>query len=258
MFSLRLKDKVALITGAGGGLGRAVADGYASEGAQLVLVDANKERLQETKKALEGKAPSTLVLTCDVTSSQSVDSMVSQAQDHFGHIDVLVNCAAIGEYMPLTSFTDKSWKKQLDVGLNGYFYCTRSVAQQMIKLGIPGKIVNISSNATKVVVPGSTAYAACKGAINTMTQVWAVELACHRINVNAIAPGSLDGNFLRSIATEASLEQRKRQIPMHRLGTYTDIVGPAIFLASAEADWVTGIVLFVDGAQSISGISVSE
>jgi len=255
---MRLKDKVALITGAGRGLGRAIAEGYANEGAYLVLNDIIEARLQETKKVLEGKARGLLTVTCDVASSQAVESMVSEAKKHFGRIDILVNCAVIIKYMPLISFTDESWKKILDVGLTGYFYSVRSVAKQMIELGIPGKIINTSSIITKMVVPGSTAYAACKGAINAMTQVWAVELAQHRINVNAISPGTTEGDLMRSISTEANLEQRRRHIPMGRLATYTDTVGSAIFLASSEADWVTGAVLVIDGGQSISGVIVPK
>ncbi|MBS4172000.1 3-oxoacyl-ACP reductase FabG [Bacillus sp. FJAT-49736] len=242
---MRLKGKVAIITGAAGGIGFAAASKFAEEGAKVVIADfdasiGNAKADELTSKGYEAK-----FVQVDVSSRDSVDQMVGEVLDTYGKVDILINNAGITRDAMLVKMKQEDFQKVLDVNLTGVFHCTQAVVPSMIELG-KGKVISTSSVSGVYGNIGQTNYAAAKAAIIGMTKSWAKELGRKGINVNAVAPGFTETNMVASVP-EKVIDTMKAMVPLQRLGKPEDIANAYLFLASDESDYVHGTVLHVDG-----------
>lgn len=242
---MRLKDKVAIITGAANGIGFAAAKRFAEEGAKVVIADFNEAEGVMRQTELNEEGYDVVFVQVDVSNKDSVGMMVEQVVSTFGTVDILINNAGITRDAMLTKMKQEDFQQVLDVNLTGVFNCTQAVAPFMIDQG-KGKIVSTSSVSGVYGNVGQTNYAAAKAAIIGMTKTWAKELGRKGINVNAVAPGFTETNMVATVP-EKVVEAMKASIPMQRLGKPEDIANAYLFLASNESDYVNGIVLHVDG-----------
>jgi NAD(P)-dependent dehydrogenase (short-subunit alcohol dehydrogenase family) len=237
----RFAGKVVLVTGAGHGIGRAIAERFGAEGANVVVNDVDPSRAQEVSNAIgAGKA---LHIAADVSSRQQVKAMFDASIARFGTIDILVNNAGnIHAVRHFLEGDEEWWDKVLDVNLKGAYLCSHFAAQIMARK-TSGVIINMSSGGATRAHRGNVAYDASKGGIEAMTRAMALDLAPYGIRVNAIVPGLI----LTYDITEADAQARGEVVPMRRLGTPEDLAGPTAFLASDDAKYITGACLTVDG-----------
>ncbi len=243
---MRFDRKVALVTGAARGIGRAIALALAQEGADVVVVDVDQGRAQQVVQEIEGLGRKARVISADVSDRTAVQRLVSETLSLFGRIDILVNNAGIIRRGTFLEHDPQEWERVLSVNLGGTFNCTREVVPLMINQG-GGRIINISSVVGRMGdIASAPSYGTSKGAINTFTRSLARELAPHGITVNAVAP--------HAIETEMSQEwpeEKRRQIveaiPMKRLGQPEEVAEAVVFLASEGASFITGHVLDVNG-----------
>ena len=243
-----LEGKVAVVTGSSRGIGRAVAEGLAGAGAAVTV---NGRDPQTTRVVAEGIAASgarSLAISGDVGNSADVQRLIAETVSAFGRLDILVNNAGISPYYkPAETMTEAEWDDIINVNLKSVFLCCQAAARVMIPQK-SGRIINMSSIASKVALPRMVAYTSAKGAINQLTRVLAVEWASHGILVNAIAPGYIETDLTKGLRENPNrMEAMLRQIPLGRLGKPADIVGAAVYLASDAASYVTGHILDIDG-----------
>jgi NAD(P)-dependent dehydrogenase (short-subunit alcohol dehydrogenase family) len=245
-----LTGRVAIVTGAARGLGRRIAVRLAELGARVVASDINGDGAEETAAAIRAAGGQAIWTQVDVADPQSCEAMVRRATSEFGRVDVLVNNAAIDVIEPVGRISESGWERVVGVDLAGVLHASQAAVRQMLAQGGGGSIVNISSIASTVGIPGLGSYSAAKGGVNQLTRVMAVELASKGIRVNAIAPGYLE-NIMEGAAAEHAnpeTEQRIRaRTPLGRRARLDELAGPVMFLASDAASYVTGAVLFVDG-----------
>jgi len=243
-----LSGCIAIVTGAGRGIGFAIAEGLASAGALSVLADIYPEKREDPSERIRAKGHKAKSAFVDVTRRDSIESLVSQTIGEFGKIDILVNCAGIILRNAIEMATDEEWNSIMDVNLRGVFLCSQIAGRAMIKRK-HGKIVSISSNIAQVLQPGRGIYAVSKAGVSHLTKVMALEWAPYQINVNAIAPAPTITDLNRKYFDEhpEDLKDRLRSIPLGRLGDPNDYVGTAILLASRASDFITGQTIFVDG-----------
>ncbi len=246
---MKLQGKVALVTGGARGIGREIAMLFAQEGADVVICDVNLEAAQATQKEIEAHGVRSMSFSTDVTAFKEVEGMVNLVLDNFKHLDILVNNAGITKDNLLLRMSEEDWDKVLAVNLKGVFNCTKAVSRAMIKQR-SGKIISIASIIGIMGNAGQANYAASKGGIISFTKSVARELASRNINANAVAPG-----FIQTAMTDKlSEEQRKAMlatIPLNRLGVPCDVACACLFLASADADYITGQTIVVDGGMSM-------
>lgn len=247
----RLKGRVALVTGAARGIGKAAAAKMTREGAFVVLLDTNMEELTAAAQELGRLGGNALPLRADIAERRQVDGAVEKALREFGRIDILVNNAGQGQVTPLEKVRDEDWDRVVQVNLKGTFHCTQAVLPGM-KENRCGKIVNISSRSSLGILD-RTVYGATKAGIIGMTRVWALELAPFQINVNCVAPGPVATEHFKRFNPEES--QRTKQliqsIPLGRMGTPEDVANLISFLASEEASWITGQTIFICGGLTV-------
>lgn len=239
-----LKDKVAIVTGAGRGIGRGIALMLAREGAKVVVSDLNHEDCLSVVAELEKQGTQALAVQCDVSQKEAVDKLMAEATAKFGTLDILVNNAGIYPFKPFLEMSESEWDKVINVNLKSIFLAAQAAAKIM---PAGGKIVNISSIAAFVGFSGLTHYCASKGGMNGMTRALALELAEKKINVNNVAPGAIETPGATGAMTEEAKKQMNSNIPWGRMGQPEDIAAAVAFLASAGADYITGQTLVVDG-----------
>ncbi len=253
----RLKDKVAIITGAAQGIGEGIARAMAHEGAMVCLWDIKgivKEKAMEIS-SIGQKAISFIV---DVTDTNQINKAVHEILERFGRVDVLVNNAGVGFVVPFLETSDEVRDKTLDVNFNGVWNCIKAVLPVMINQR-GGKIINISSTTgTRVAAAELTAYSASKGAVLGFTKALALELAEYNINVNAILPGYVDTSLMRNSIDPETLEEIIESVPMKRLGRAEELGNLAVFLASEESKYITGQEIVIDGGNIIQEIKIIE
>jgi 3-oxoacyl-[acyl-carrier protein] reductase len=243
---MKLKDQVAVVTGGAQGIGQAVAEAFAAEGAKIVVSDINAELAQKTADEIAAKhGVETLAVASDVSSMADCDKLMEAALAKFTRIDILVNNAGITRDNLILRMTEKEWDSVIGVNLKGVFNCTKAASRSMLRQR-SGKIVNIASVVGQMGNAGQANYSASKGGVIALTKTCAREFASRNINVNAIAPG-----FIRTAMTDKLNEEAKKKlsemIPLTRLGEAEDIAKAALFLCSQDASYVTGQVLAVNG-----------
>jgi NAD(P)-dependent dehydrogenase (short-subunit alcohol dehydrogenase family) len=247
---MRLSGKHAIVTGAGSGIGRAVALGFAREGAGVVAADVDPDRAGETAQAIEAAGGLALAVQVDVSDRASVDALLAAALARFARIDILFNNAGVSSRAPFLEMTEAEWDRVLGTNLKGQFLVGQAVARHMVERGGGGSIINTSSQlAEGVANPRSAHYLASKGGSRMLTRGMAVDLAPHNIRVNALAPGVTVTNLTRQ-RLEDDAEWRRialERVPMGRFGEPDDLVGACIFMASDESRYMTGATLVVDG-----------
>jgi 3-oxoacyl-[acyl-carrier protein] reductase len=243
---MKLRNRVAMITGGAKGIGKAIALTLVREGAKVALVDIDREGLAALKNEIEKRKGETIAVSCDITESAEVKAMVEQVQKAFGRIDILVNNAGIIRRGTIETVTEEDWDRVIEVNLKGTFNCCKAVVQIMRQQGY-GKIVNVSSIAGKMGdITSAPGYGSSKAAVDALTKTLARQLAGYGINVNGVAP--------HAIETEMSAqwsEERRREviasIPLGRLGRPEDVAEAVLFLASDQAAFITGEIIDVNG-----------
>ena len=245
-----LDGKVAVVTGASRGIGRAIALGLADAGAEVAVAARTESDLERLVDEIRGRGRKALAVPTDVLDRSAIESLFDRTIDELGGFDILVNNAGGTRFVaPITTLRPEGWDKVIDLNLNAVFHATQLAAQRMVDRG-GGSIIQISSVAGVQGAEGLSFYSAAKAGVRLMTQAVARELASSGVRLNSIAPGwiatDLNANMWSDEGTRESMED---MIPMGRLGQVEEIVGPAVFLASDASSFVTGATLLVDGGQ---------
>jgi NAD(P)-dependent dehydrogenase (short-subunit alcohol dehydrogenase family) len=248
-----LSGKVAIVTGSGRGLGKAMAIGLAAAGATVVTCSRTLEQAEQAADEIAKAGGEAAATRVDTSDRQSCEDLVGFGIERFGRLDVLVNNAGIDIIKPVEEYGEDEWDQVVDINLKGYFLCAQLAGRRMLEQGTGGSIINNSSIASQVGVHGLIAYSAAKGGVNQLTRVMAVEWAQRGVRVNAVAPGYFE-NIMGGAAEEHNRAEKQEQIitftPMARRGLPEELVGPVVFLASDASSYVTGAVLYVDGGYS--------
>ncbi len=246
---MRFTNKIAVVTGGGGEIGRATAKRLASEGAIVAIVDLNAELAQQAAAEIGGNS---WAWQTDVAQRAQVEAMVHEVLRQHGRIDVLCNIAGIAPPAPFLETTDESWDATIDVNLKGVFFCSQIVARSMVAAGVKGNIVNMASTNGLVGEVGLVAYNASKFGVVGLTMTAAIELAPHGIRVNAVAPGMIRTKLSQAVLDadpELARTYFQDKIPMARFGEPDEVAAAVAFLASEDAGFITGHSLVIDGGQ---------
>ena len=240
---------VALVTGAAGGIGRGCAAQLAAEGYAVVIADLRGDSAQATADELIAQGRPALGVCVDITDPQACAEMIARAVAAFGRVDVLVNSAGISRPEPSLDVSPESWRRMIEVQLNGVFFCSQAAGRQMVKQGWGGCIVNISSINAEAAFPMRTAYSCAKAGVNMMTKTLAIEWAQYGIRVNAVGPCHTETEMTaENIRRGAvSIDVLKKRIPLGRLAKVEDVANAVAFLCSPRASFITGQALYVDG-----------
>ncbi|WP_201716379.1 SDR family NAD(P)-dependent oxidoreductase [Rossellomorea arthrocnemi] len=258
------KNETAIITGAGSGIGRGIAQRFAKEGANLCLVDIQEEKLQQLKRELESMTQPeqrVVVRSGNLCEGSFRESLVEEAVEIFGDIHVIVHSAGIYPSTPFLEITEQEWDSVLDLNLKAVFFLNQLVAKMMIVQGVKGRIVNISSTASEVARPGVAHYCSSKAGLKMLTQVLALELAPHGIRVNALGPGLVETDtLLNTLKTEKAKREHEEKIsfsPLNRAALVEEIADGVVYFASSHSSYVTGQTLLVDGGYAAGRIFTS-
>lgn len=252
-----LDGQVAIVTGAGQGIGKAIALRLAKEGANVAIIDMNEKTANSTAQAIRGLDRQSSVRVADVSNSRLVETAIGTIAAELGRIDILVNNAGIEKRAPFLEITPEEWQRQLDVNLSGTFYCSQSAARQMVKRKY-GRIVNISSVAGLIGPIDLAAYGATKAGIVGLTRAASLDLADFGITVNAIAPGPIETELMLGAWSAEALRERPQHGAVARFGTVDEIAHAALFLSSPDSGFITGVTLPVEGGAVAAGAYMVE
>jgi 2-deoxy-D-gluconate 3-dehydrogenase len=242
-----LSGKIAIVTGAGRGMGYHIAMALARYGAEMVICSRTLSELEKAKEEIEKLGRRVLIQQMDFTKIPEIYAMVEQSMKVFGHIDILINNAGVNITQWAVDVTEEAWDRVIDTNLKALFFCAQAVGKVMIQQK-KGKIINISSQTGTVAIPQRAAYCSSKGGVNQLTKLLAIEWAQYNINVNAIAPTFIETPFSKPMfEKEGFREYVLGNIPLGRIGKPDDVTGAVIFLASEASNMVTGHILLIDG-----------
>jgi 3-oxoacyl-[acyl-carrier protein] reductase len=254
---MQLEGQVAMITGGGRGIGKAIALRFAREGADIAILDIDRSTAEATAQEVRDLGRRVVIKVADTSVFDAVETAVTDVVGELARIDVLVNNAGIEKRAPFLEITPADWQRQLDVNLSGTFYCTQVVAREMAKRTY-GRIVNLSSVAGLIGPIDLAAYGASKAGIIGLTRAAALDLADHGITVNAIAPGPIETELMLGAWSAEALRERPEHGAIARFGTVEEIAHTALFLASPESGFITGVTLSVDGGAVAAGAYMVE
>ncbi|RME86371.1 MAG: SDR family oxidoreductase [Caldilineae bacterium] len=250
---MRLQDKVAVVTGAARGIGRAIALRFAREGARVAVVDVRETEGHETVRLIEQMGGEALFVYTDVSDAAQVEAMVEAVLERWGTIHILVNDAGICPFEEFLSMPESLWDRVLDVNLKGYFLVSQAVARVMVEQGVKGRIIAVSSISSEFGGSQQAHYCASKAGINLLIKSMAISLGPHGITCNAVLPGTVETDINReALADPAVRAYWSQRAPLGRLGRPEDIAGPVLFFASDDSAWCTGSMLVVDGGTSVN------
>ena len=241
-----LKDKVAIVTGASEGIGRAIATGLAEAGADLIICSRREEKLREVKTEIEKLGRRAEVYVLDICRLSDIRKLKDFILERFGKVDILVNNAGFTVTKPAWEVTEDEWNLMIDTGFKGLFFCCQIIGSIMQKHGY-GKIINLSSTFSRSIIKGRAVYGGIKAGVSHLTEALALEWASDGIRVNALAPTAVLTPSRRDTLKGEVLQRIVSRIPLGRVATPEDLIGAAIYLSSAASDFVTGHTLFVDG-----------
>ena len=254
---MELEGRVAMVTGGGQGIGKAIALRFAREGADIAIVDVNRDTATATAEAVRSLDRYALVEVVDVSDAKAVDRVVSDVVRDLGQLDVLVNNAGVEKRAPFFEITPRDWQRQIDVNLSGTFYCIQAAAREMAAHGY-GRIVNLSSVAGLIGPIDLAAYGASKAGVVGLTRAAGLDLADYGITVNAIAPGPIETELMLGAWSAEALRERPQHGAIARFGTVEEIAHTALFLASPESAFITGVTVSVDGGAVAAGAYMVE
>ena len=255
---MRLEGQIAIVTGGAHGLGRAIALRLADDGADVMVADVLGADAEVVAESVRAKGRRSSSFQVDVSDSGAVGAMVAETVETFGRVDLLVNNAGVSGEAGLLEMEEAHWDRIMGVNLKGNFLCSQAVAREMVARGEGGRIINITSTAGANARPRVSAYGASKAGIIQFTRVLALELGHHGITVNAIGPGmTLTGSEVKQPPTDEYQAAFVGQVPLGRAGEPADIAAAVAFLASPDAAYINGQVIFVDGGYSAGKLSVS-
>lgn len=252
---MKLKDKVAIITGASKGIGKGIAIRYAEEGAAVVLASRSEDVLASIAGQIREAGGRALALALDVRSADSVEAVVQKAVKEYGRLDIMVNNAGISMVHPSEQLKPEDWQRALETDLFGVFYGCQSAARQMIAQGTGGCIINLTSVYGLVAAPMRAAYCTSKAGANMLTKLLASEWASKNIRVNAIAPGYIRTELVQELIDRGALPVGaiEKRTPQGRIGEVSDLLGLAVLLASDDSSFMTGSIVTVDGGWAAYG-----
>jgi len=246
---MKLKDRVAIVTGAGQGIGKGIALALAKEGCKVVVSDIT-DKTNDVVKEIESEGSEAIAVKCDVSKFEDTEEMARKTLEKFGRIDILVNNAGIYPFKSLLEMTERDWDKVLSINLKGVFNCTKAVLPKMVEQE-GGNIINIASIAGAVIGYTNLAhYSASKGGVLGFTRAAALELAQHGIRVNAIAPGAILTPSTQAVGEDV-IKQMEQSNPLKKIGRPEDIANLVVFLASDESSYITGQLIVADGGNTI-------
>lgn len=251
---MQLENRSAIVTGGASGVGQAIAQRFAAEGARVAVVDINAEGAADTANSIQDAGGRALPLVADVSKPDEVDAMIEQVAAWGGSLDVIVNSAAIARVKKFVDITLAEWNELLAINLTGVFLCAQAAARQMVADGGGGRIINISSVNGSRAITGRGAYAVAKGGIEMLTRIMAAELGESGITVNNIAPAPVDTPMIKKMHTQTTRADWHRVLPIKRYAQPSEIAHAAVFLAAQESGYITGHTLNVDGGFCASGL----
>jgi len=248
----RLDDKAAIITGGGTGIGWAIAEAFAAEGAKLVIACRRREVGEKAVGELSGRGAEAIFVQADISIPDQGRSLVRQTLAHFDALDILVNNAGIStDFVPFLDLTEEQFDLVVGTNLRGTFFLSQAAAREMAARG-GGKIIHITTNITEVAQAGTAHYVCSKGGLRSLTRNMALELAPHSIQVNAVAPGEIFVESARNFFEDPANQERFAAVPAGRVGRAEEVAGAVVHLASPESSYQTGTTIFIDGGQMIS------
>lgn len=248
-----LSGKVAVITGGATGIGRGISDGLADAGASVVLCARRLNVLEEACGEIAARTGvPTMPHRLDITSTDEINTMVKNVISEFGHVDILVNNAGVGgSEKPILEMSEEDWDSTVDTDLRGIFFLSQAVANEMVKQGTGGKVINVASIGGDIVFPNMSAYCASKGGVIQLTKVMALEWVKFNIQANAILPGYFETPMnTHFFSTDVGKKIIRKNIPMNRLGHQEEMKGLAVYLASPASNFMTGSAITIDGGQT--------
>jgi glucose 1-dehydrogenase len=244
-----LERKVALVTGADSGIGRAIALLFAREGASVVINYAhNEQKASEVRSMIEQQGGTCFVQQADISQYQQAQGLAQRASEQFGRLDILVNNAGMEIHSPFLDVTEEQFDRIVDTNLKGAFFCAQAAAREMVKQNTRGQIINISSVHEDLPMPENVPYCCAKGGMRMMMRTICLELAKHNITVNNIAPGAIDTPIDADVKSDPNKYKALiDEIPLHRMGQPEEVAHLALYLASGAAEYVTGSTFVIDG-----------